>query len=377
MVAEIKKKWIVMWLVLMAFVVIFQGRPAAQQEDLWPQAWAPWNWEFPKDHGSHPEFRTEWWYFTGNLRDQEGSRYGYQLTFFRQALRKELPQKGNVWSIRDVYLAHFALTDVSGGRFFFSDRISRSGPGLAGSKVARMDVWLLDWAARMEEGVISLKAQDHDKAISLELVPRKPPVLHGENGLSRKGSALGQASYYHSFTNLETRGHILLKEKGKELVVEGISWFDQEFGSNQLAGNQEGWDWFALHLSDGRDLMIYLLRLKDGSIQPASSGTIVEKDGNWNHLPWTHFQVTVLERWKSKKSGANYPSRWVIKIPGQGIDLEIKSLLPDQEINSEGSTGVVYWEGAVEGKGVSAGKPIECEGYVEMTGYAGSLGGLF
>jgi predicted secreted hydrolase len=159
--------------------------------------------------------------------------------------------------------------------------------------------------------------------------------------------------------------------------VNGVSWLDHEFGSNQLTPEQVGWDWFSLHLSDGQDLMIYFLRRKDGTMEPSSSGTLVTQSGGSIHLKLSEIKVEILDFWRSPKSGGKYPSRWKVKIPMAKMELEINPLVPSQELITEGSTGVTYWEGAVAGKGTAAGKLITCEGYVELTGYAGSLGGLF
>lgn len=350
--------------------------PALAVDD-WKKVTAPRRWSFPQDFGAHPEYRTEWWYFTGNLRDASSKRYGYQLTFFRQGIRLQLPAPSNLWDIRDIYLAHFAVTDVSDNKFMAADRLSRAGPGLAGASPEGMNVWLLNWAARMKGPVIYLEARDGDKEIRLELTPRKPPVIHGQNGFSQKGPAQGQASYYVSLTDLETRGSLKLPGSTSPIGVRGVSWFDQEFGSNQLTPDQTGWDWFSLHLSDGQDLMIYLLRLKDGSMELASSGTLVSADGSSRHLKLSDFAVTVLERWKSPRSKGEYPSRWRIRVPPAKIDLTIGPLLADQELRTEGSTGITYWEGAVTGKGFSGGREGTCEGYAELTGYAGALGGIF
>jgi len=343
----------------------------------WRQAIGPWKWVFPKDHGSHPEFRTEWWYFTGNLMDPSKKSFGYQLTFFRQGVLYQANDPSHPWAIRDVYLAHFTLTDVASGQFWYADRASRKGPGFAGAAEGSMDVWLLNWRAKMEGNKIKLEARHQNMELSLVLTPRKPLVFHGQNGLSQKGPMEGQASYYFSYTDLEAKGVIKTPGSQASIRVDGISWFDHEFGSNQLTPNQVGWDWFSLHLSDGQDLMIYFLRRKDGSVEPSSSGTLVKRSGEGFHLKLADINVEVLGYWKSPKSEGRYPSRWRIKVPSAGIEMEIGSLVPSQELLTEGSTGVIYWEGAVAGKGTSAGRPITSEGYVELTGYAGSLGGLF
>ncbi len=343
----------------------------------WKQAIGPWKWSFPRDHGAHLNFRTEWWYFTGNLRGSSGERVGYQLTFFRQGVFPKAKDPSFPWSVRDLYLAHFTLTDVSRNQFWFSERISRKGPGLAGASEKDMEVWLLNWKAKREGKRISLKARHEGMVLGLDLIPRKPIIFHGKDGLSQKGAMKGQASYYFSFTDLETIGTIITPGIQIPLQVKGISWFDHEFGSNQLTQDQVGWDWFSLHLSDQQDLMIYLLRRKDGSVEPSSSGTLVTRFGEGIHLKLSDIEVKVLDYWKSPKSGGRYPSQWKIKIPSFKIEIELSSPVPSQELLTAGSTGVIYWEGVVEGRGRSAGRPITCEGYVELTGYAGSLGGIF
>jgi predicted secreted hydrolase len=229
----------------------------------------------------------------------------------------------------------------------------------------------------MEEKTIRIKAKDQAMNLSLELTPRKPLVFHGQNGLSKKGSKEGQASYYFSYTDLATTGLIKSPTLPTPLLVKGKSWFDHEFGSNQLASNQVGWDWFSLHLSDGQDVMIYFLRRSDGSVEPTSSGTLVHTDGRTTNLSLSEVTVKVLDHWKSPKSGGKYPNQWNIEIPSAKVQLIINPLLADQELVTESSTGVVYWEGAVEGRGRSRGQEVTCEGYIEMTGYAGSLAGFF
>ena len=364
--------------IIILFLILFgSGITIVRAEDEWKKVTGPKVWNFPRDFGVHPEYRTEWWYFTGNLKDLVGKGYGYQLTFFRQGIRSLIPSRSNAWDIRDIYLAHFAITDVSNNKFQATDRLSRSGPGLAGASQEGMKVWLLNWSAGMNGSGIHLQARDSQMDLRLQLTPRKPPVIHGQYGFSQKGPAPGQASYYVSLTDLETRGVLKLPPSSTPIEVQGRSWFDQEFGSNQLTPQQKGWDWFSLHLSDGRDLMIYFLRLKDGTVEPASSGTLIEKDGSSRHLKLSDFSVTVLDRWKSPRSKGEYPSRWRIQVPSARIDLTIAPLVADQELNTEGSTGITYWEGAAAGKGISGGQEVSCEGYVELTGYAGSLGGIF
>jgi len=343
----------------------------------WMRADAPKTWRFPRDNGAHEAYKTEWWYFTGILNDDRGGQYGFEITFFREGARLEPEDPGSPWSLRDIYFAHFAITDVSGRRFIVDERASRKGPGLAGASVDRLGVWLLDWRAHEEGGRLFLEARGNTAQLNLELDAMKSPVLHGDRGLSRKGSLPGQASYYVSFTDLHASGLLRIPRLAQPVLVRGVSWFDHEFGSAQLARDQSGWDWFGLHLSDGRDLMLYLLRRTDGSVEPESSGTIVDRSGRARHVALTQVTVDVLDHWRSQRSGGVYPSRWRVRIPAEGLDLTLSPLLADQELSTPGSTGVTYWEGAVEGRGTSGNMKATCLGYAEMTGYAGKLGALF
>lgn len=359
-------------LLILAFLAV----PAFAADD-WKQAFERRTWSFPRDHGAHPEFRTEWWYFTGNLRDAAGNRFGYQLTFFRQGVRLNPPEPANAWSLRDLYPAHFAITDVRQGSFHFAEQITRSGPGLSGAATDGMNVWNLGWSAKMTGDTIVIRAVHDDMALALELRPKKPLILHGDGGLSSKGPGTGQASYYYSFTDLAARGTIRTPASQMPVPVEGAGWFDHEFGSNILSRDQVGWDWFSIHLSDGRDLMLFFLRKRDGTVERESSGTLVEAGGKARHLKRDDIQVDVLGTWKSPRSAGIYPNQWRIRVPAAGIDLQFGPLVAAQELNTSGSTGVTYWEGAVNGAGTSAGRQVSGEGYVEMTGYAESLGGLF
>ena len=341
----------------------------------WEKADAPRTWSFPADYGLQDAYGTQWWYFTGNLRDNNKNRYGYQLTLFRIGVDKS--KKESVWDIDDVYAGHLALTDESGERFLYAERFTRTGPGLVSVADEDLDVRVLDWSIKREGEEILLNAHDVDFGFQLHLNPNKPPALHGDNGLSRKGPERGQASYYVSLPRISTTGVLHLPGPTTTLKVAGTSWFDQEFGSNQLAEDQEGWDWFSLHLSDGRDLMLYQLRKKDGSIEAQSSGSLIEPDGTVTHLNLASFQVEVLSHWRSPHSNADYPSTWNLAIPDHDLFLRVEPILNDQELRTGGSTRVDYWEGAVECSGTSGGLTVTGEGYVELTGYAEDLGGLF
>jgi predicted secreted hydrolase len=367
----------VLLLITVAALVFHHRFSHAQSGSEWHKAIHPHSWNFPRDHGAHRDYRTEWWYFTGNLSDPAGARFGYQLTFFRFGVRRHASMDDNPWHLRDLFMGHFAITDEAENRFHFAELISREGPGLAGARSDGMSVWLLNWSAAMEDSVISLEAEDGPLRLKLTLKPLKPLVFHGNNGLSMKGEGTGQASFYTSFTDLATEGSIRIEADGPAIPVRGKSWFDHEFGSNQLAHDQEGWDWFSLHLSDGSDVMLYLLRKKGGLTEPVSSGTFVNPDGSSHHLSLSDFSLVVLDYWESPRSKARYPGMWRLLIPSRNLDLLVTPLIANQELITAESTGVVYWEGAVTGDGNAGDRKITAEGYVELTGYAGSMGGLF
>jgi predicted secreted hydrolase len=333
---------------------------------------------FPQDHFSHPEFKTEWWYYSGHLQSQNQDKrsFGYQLTFFRTGLTRETKNQKSKWSIRDLYFAHLAITDESKKMFEYREKISRGSLGEAGALPFKKEektfrIWIEDWSVE-GKGPSSqnhfLKAGDKKFGIELTLAPKKNPVIHGQNGISQKAEGEGYASHYYSITRLKTEGRIFLQNK--EVPVQGISWMDHEFGSTQLREYQVGWDWFSIQLDNKVELMLYQIRHKDGKIDPYSSGTIIFPDGTYQHLPKKEFQIEVLDRWKSSKSGAFYPSKWKIKIPGRQIELTLSPTVKDQELITKESTRVTYWEGSVKMEGKYQGNPIKGMGYVEMTGYA-------
>jgi predicted secreted hydrolase len=328
--------------------------------------------KFPQDHFSHPDFKTEWWYYTGHFQTESGKSYGYQVTFFRFGLRdrqKEVKDEAPLFT--DLYMAHFALSDKQGKKFRVAERANRGYGDKAGAAVDRYLVWNEDWkvAAQGESHVVEVA--DKDVKLKLRLTPAKPPVLNGDNGLSQKAEGNGRASYYYSLTRLKTEG--ALEIAGKSEKLRGQSWMDHEFGSNQLAEDQLGWDWFSIQLDNNVELMLYVMRRKDGSIDPYSSGTLVYSTGPVRHLALRDFQVQALEKWKSPKSGGNYPMKWKVVIPSAGIELEIVPFFPDQELDTRKSTKVTYWEGGVQVRGTFQKKPVAGLGYVEMTGYAGKL----
>ncbi|UCH23972.1 MAG: carotenoid 1,2-hydratase [Deltaproteobacteria bacterium] len=336
----------------------------------------PCNLEFPKDHGSHSGYRTEWWYYTGNVDSENGNRFGFQLTFFRSQLSpagasRHWPKPASQWRTQHIYLAHAAISDLAGGRHLHAEESSRGALGLAGvalNETRITTVHLKNWYAKIGPENQHLKAATDRFAFDLELIPTKKPILHGEAGYSRKGRASESASCYYSFTRLKTRGSLTLN--GKTFAVEGLSWMDHEFSTAPLEPGIVGWDWFSLILSDRTELMVYVLRQKDGTINPASSGTFVDPDGNSRHLTKEEFRVLVLDSWKSPNSEALYPVRWRLSVFPLSMELSIVSNLADQELQTTESTGVTYWEGSVSITGTANDHRIEGQGYVELTGYA-------
>jgi predicted secreted hydrolase len=317
---------------------------------------------FPADHGPHPEFRTEWWYYTGNVRSANGRAFGYQLTFFRIALAPPGVGRESPWATNEVWMAHFAVTDVAGARFSAVSRFARGAIGLAGAEPTPFRVWVEDWSASGINGEptppMHLRAREGDVAIDLVLEPLKPPVPQGDRGLSRKGP--DAASYYYSLTRLATRGAVTIA--GERTTVEGVSWMDREWSTSALASDQAGWDWFALQLDDGRELMYYRLRRADGSTDRFSGGSIVARDGTVMPLDAEDVTLDALATWRSHRDGARYPSRWRLAVPAAGLALEIVPRVPDQEWYRP----VRYWEGAV----TAGGQGVSGVGYVELVGYA-------
>lgn len=318
-------------------------------------------YEFPLDHFSHPDFRTEWWYYTGNLTTPQGRSFGFELTFFRQALSRD--QKGSSpWDVNDVYFAHLALSDLEQNRFFHYERLNRPGPGIAGASLDERRVWNGNWVVKWLDDRQQLAAVSDDFSLSFEMKAAKPPAIHGENGISQKSGGEGEASHYVSFTRLNVSGEIKLEEQ--KHPVAGSAWMDHEFFSHRLGGEMQGWDWFSLQFDDNTELMLYQLRRKDGSPTPFSSGTFVDQRGNSRHLKSSDFLLSPRKHWRSSASKANYPIQWQVRVPSLGVDLEVRAAMDNQELVSTRSFSPTYWEGAVRINGSRKGI-----GYLEMTGY--------
>lgn len=362
----------------------------------------PRAFEFPGDHGPHDDYRSEWWYFTGNLESSDARRFGFQFTIFRGALAP--PSEPNVshtppseprvslappsgshvtvgpaegWATRQVYLGHFTVTDVAGESFTEFERFTRGSTGLAGAAASPFRVWLDDWevsgsgradsvSARPPTWPMALTARDQGVALDLELTPVKPMVLQGVDGLSQKGPEPGNASYYYSFTRIGAEG--VVEVDGETIPVSGTAWLDREWSTSALSEGVVGWDWFALQLSNGEDLMVYQLRREDGGADPRSDGVLVDPAGRPIHLSVDDFELRVDGRWESPIDGSIYPSGWTVRVPEQDLELSVTPVLKDQELD----VSLRYWEGAVDVVGTSDGQSVSGRGYVELTGYAGA-----
>jgi len=326
-----------------------------------------YRYEFPRDHFSHPDFQTEWWYYTGNVRSADGHCFGFELTFFRQAVDRD-PTKISTWNVRDLYLAHLALSDLDGRAFYHAERLNRSGPGIAGVSQKESRIWNGNWRIDWSDDQQTLQATDNRFTLQFHLRSEKPPIIHGENGVSQKEEGPGRASHYISLTRLNTQGHITLG--AKQFEVSGLAWMDHEFFTHQLEAGQAGWDWFSLQFDDHTELMLFRIRRQDGSLDPYSSGTFVDAQGRSMHLRESDFDLRPLtEHWKSPATNANYPIHWRITIPKLHLDFETQTLLPSQELNGSSRLAPNYWEGSIEMNGKKSGTPVTGVGYFEMTGY--------
>jgi predicted secreted hydrolase len=343
--------------------------PSVVAQSSYKLALPGYRYSFPHDHFNHPDFATEWWYYTGNLQSGDGHRFGFELTFFRQAVTRGSSQQ-TAWDLRDIYPAHLALSDLTSGRFYFTERTQRAGPGLAGADEVAARIWNGNWEVRWDNNADQiLNAVTGNFELHFTLHAEKPPVIQGENGISPKGPEPGRASHYISLTRLDTRGKLLLA--GKSYEVTGLSWMDHEFFTAQLAPGLIGWDWLSLQLDDRSELMLFHLRRKDGTIDSFSSGTWVDPQGRVTHLRNADFTLEPAgETWKSQSTGAVYPVRWKIAVPKLGIVLDAQTPLASQELAGTSKLMPSYWEGAIKLNGSRGARPLIGRGYLEMTGYA-------
>lgn len=354
----------------LAFTVTMALAAAAQYREALPG----YRYQFPRDHFNHPEFQTEWWYYTGNLKSTDGHRFGFELTFFRHGVDRD-PKMAGSWDVRDLYIAHLALSDLDGGKFLHAQRTNRAGPGLAGVSDADGRIWNGNCQVLWQQDAQELQAVDQRFALRFTMRSAKAPVMNGENGVSQKAPGPGRASHYISLTRLNTTGEIQLA--GKAFKVVGTAWMDHEFFTHQLGEDQVGWDWISVQLQDDSELMLFNIRRKDGSIDPYSAGTFVDARGQTTHLRTDQFRLEPAgEPWASSATHATYPMRWKISVPKFGIALECSTLLRTQELTSSSGFLPAYWEGAVNLNGTKGGSQIGGVGYLEMTGYDHPIDGL-
>jgi predicted secreted hydrolase len=345
---------------------------SAQQ---WQLALPGYRYEFPRDHFNHPDYQTEWWYYTGNLHAPDGHRFGFELTFFREAIRltaQQAAESDATWRPDQIYLAHFALSDIDAQEFFHTERLNRAGPGLAGSSLDQQRYWNGNWQVRwtsLAKGEQQLEAVCDRFTLRLALKSEKPLVIHGKDGVSQKGPLPGEASHYVSFTRLAATGQ-LSDWNGHSYPLTGLAWMDHEFFSQTNDDTLAGWDWFAIQLNNHEELMLYRLRTKSGQPNPFSSGTYIDAQGHAHFLAAPDFSLSPGETWRSTRSGARYPLAWTISIPCLQLELSERTALENQELFSKASVTPTYWEGAVTYDGRIHSQPVQGVGYLEMTGYA-------
>ncbi|MEJ2682873.1 MAG: lipocalin-like domain-containing protein [Candidatus Sulfobium sp.] len=338
-------------------ILMVSGTLAGEYRDVTPG----YKMNFPGDFYYRKDFRVQWWYFTGHLRDVKGREYGYELTFFVVGVQKR--KYRSRFGVDNIYISHFAISDVNSDKFYFTEKADSGAYGFAGADNHNLKVWVGDNTLEGTMKKMHLTARSKHDSIDLFLIPGKPVVLNGENGYSRKSEESPLiSSYYFSYTRLASRGTLTIGDN--TYPVDGESWFDREMSSRGLAKNETGWDWFSIQLDDGREMMLYLLRHRDGSIDPFSAGTLVFRDGSYRHLSVKEFRVTVLAHYRSAKTGIRYPSKWQIIIPAEDMKLVVTPLMENQELTGTPATGPAYWEGTCKVEGTGKGRA-----YVELTGY--------
>ena len=335
----------------------------------------PCNLSFPDDHGMHPGYRTEWWYYTGNLRASTGEKFGFQMTIFRSQIsppgaEKNWPNPASQWRSQNIFLGHAAVSNITEQKHIFDEQWCREMIGIAGvsqNKSGTTRIYLKNWLIVIDEKRHKIRVQSNQFAFDLKMRSLKPVVLHGDRGYSRKGELDENASCYYSYSRLMTDGTLVYKDQ--TYAVSGSSWMDHEFSTAPLQKNIVGWDWFSLQFSDNTELMVFLLRQTEKSIHPASSGSYIDEDGTKKQLTHKDFKIKVLDNWRSPQSGASYPSKWQLFISDMDMIITITSNINNQEMVTSESTDVIYWEGSVAITGYKRSHDISGVGYVELTGY--------
>jgi predicted secreted hydrolase len=314
----------------------------------------------PEDHYDHSNFRNEWWYFTGNLKDTNQKEFGYQFTIFR--FNNNQDDINSLWSASDIYLGHLAISDIDEAKYFSKEVFFRNSElGFAGGDIQQNKIWISNWEIKFDGDTVHLSARQDELIVDLILESKSPPVYHGDNGYSEKGSENTNASYYYSITDYETNGKITINNKIHE--VSGKSWFDHEWSSGVLPNDVVGWDWFSLRFDEGSQLMIYQLRDNAGLPTKFSAGTFIEKNTQVIKLNSEQFELNPVGNWNSDLTDISYPLQWEIKISDLNINIRIKPKINNQEFNNT----IIYWEGAVNI--LNNSNQRIGEGYMELTGY--------
>ena len=359
------------WLVVGSLLSVCSVGLFAQTQSPYEVAKPGYRYQFLRDYFNHPGYQTEWWYYTGNVTASDGHRFGFELTFFRQGTDRNAEKK-QTWEIQDLYLAHLALSDLDGGKFYHTERLNRRGPEVVGASEAEQKVWNGNWQVKWDGENQELQAVEKDFTLKLNLHPEKTPVIQGENGVSQKSAGDGHASHYISLTRIATSGEVELN--GKSYEVNGLSWMDHEFFTTGLDPEQQGWDWLAIQLNDRTELMLYHFRRRDGTVDPFSSGTYIDATGKATHLAAKDFRLDPAgATWKSPTTGAHYPIDWKVEIPQLAVTLEAKTSLAAQELTGQSKLSPNYWEGAITLTGSRSGQALSGVGYLELTGYDEAL----
>jgi predicted secreted hydrolase len=322
--------------------------------------------ELPRDTYAHADVQTEWWYYTGHLKSDQRD-FGFELVFFKRNTDKD--RLGRIIPMRAIspvnYYAHFAISDIEAKQFRYAHRRSINGSVPASAAYDRHDVRLDDWRAREINGIHHISARMNYTQLELALTPVKPIVKHGLNGLSFKDD--GEASYYLSYSRMAAEGELIVNGKG--YTVAGTAWMDHEFGSWTMKEKIQGWDWFALQFDNGQELMAFIIRDRNGKVTRFSEATLIDVDSGIKKFSHEAFLVTPLGQWRSPVTKTDYPSTWRLEIPSLGADLTIVPALRSQELDTRGTTMVIYWEGATSVSGRLAGRHVDGRGYVELVGY--------
>jgi predicted secreted hydrolase len=328
---------------------------------------------FPRDDFAHPDFQTEWWYYTGHVTDAAGRKYGFELVFFQRRTEGDrrfgLPLS---WYSNPIYFSHFAITDLQTGRHLDQEAFGPTRGGKAGARTDQYLVWIGDWRAERLDRYHHLTASMKGAAIDFLLDPVKPRVIQGAGGISRKGEG-GGSSYYISTTRLAVDGYVTLN--GEPRRVTGTAWTDHEILGAGMSDKIRGWDWFSIQLNDQTELMLFHLRQKGGGVDPLSAGTYVRADGTYDCFLLSDFSIETRAQWTSPRTKTTYPAKWRVRVPKYDIELDVEPTVSDQELQPR-MTGMTYWEGSIRAMGKAGGRDVMGLGYSELTGYNRPVSGL-